>query len=210
MNSKQLGLESVALALIFAPEPFTTLIGVGLLAAARANKMHSESRRPTDRFEDYYRCAIELAKDGKLNYRVASIRDGQMPHAVPRRTNLYETNAWQHYRKSPYRYLSEKKPDMDGKMPQTITMTSKTYETDGWQQQSKGGSGKVSEKNPDMDGKMPQTITMTAKMYETDGWKQQRQGGSGKVSGKKPASPFKGLQRGLLQDVNRGFNHKNY
>jgi hypothetical protein len=209
MNSKQLGLESVALALIFAPEPFTTLIGVGLLAAARANKMHSESRRPTDRFEDYYRCAVELAKDGRLSYRVAPIRDGQMPHAAPRRTNPYETDAWQHYRKSPYRYLSDKNPDGDGKMPQMVTMRDKVYESDGWHQRRQGGADTVSDKKPDVDGKMTQGITMTAKMYETDGWKQQRQGSSGKMPVKKPAS-FKGLQQGLLQDVNRGFNHKNY
>jgi hypothetical protein len=209
MNSKQLGLESVALALIFAPEPFTTLIGVGLLAAARANKMHSESRRPTDRFEDYYRCAMELANDGKLKYKVATIREGQMPHAVTRRTNLYETDAWQHYRQSAYRYLSDKNPDGDGKLPQTVTMRDKVYESDGWHQHHQGGTDTVSDKKPDVDGKMTQEITMTSKMYQTDGWQQSRQGGSGKVPGKKPSS-FKGLQRGLLQDVNRGFNHKNY
>jgi hypothetical protein len=210
MNSKQMGLESVALALIFAPEPFTTLIGVGLLVAARASKVHNGSRRPTDRFEDYYRCAIELANDGKLKYRVAPTRDGQMPHSVQRRTNLYDTDGWEYYRKSAYRYLSDKNPEGDGKLPQTVTMRDKVYESDGWHQRRQESTGEVSTKKPyDVDGKMTQGITMTAKMYQTDGWQQSRQGGSGKAPAKKSSS-FKGLQRGLLQDVNRGFNHKNY
>jgi hypothetical protein len=109
-----MGVESVALALIFAPEPFSTFVGIGLLAASRASKIKRVSQetmtRPANRFEDYYRYNIGMVHRGNLAYRVTPIRDGQLPGTFPQTVKLYDTQAWGHYRKSAYNYLNVKKP----------------------------------------------------------------------------------------------------
>jgi hypothetical protein len=134
MNNKQVGLQSVALALILAPEPFTTIPGVILLAVAKAaGSKTNVTQRPSARFEDYYSSKVELKDNGRVSYGVAPKpgREG-LPHSLPKTTKLYETGSWKNYRQKAYGYLDKKAPD------------------------------------------------------------------------------FKGVQRGLLDDVNRGLNHKNY
>jgi len=111
------GLESVALALIFAPEPVTTFVGIGLLAATRATKVNrvasTPSARPSDRFEDLYNYRIVRTTRNSLAYRVAPLRDGSMPHAPSQRVKLYETGAWHNYRNNAYSYLSQRNPQQE-------------------------------------------------------------------------------------------------
>ena len=111
------GLQSVALALIFAPEPFTTPIGIGLLLAVKASKHSSsaprEAPRRINRFEDYYRYGTHM-KNGSIGYCVSPIREGQIPHALPKTVRLYDTNEWQSYRKNAYSYLKKTKPQFTG------------------------------------------------------------------------------------------------
>ncbi len=112
-NKQSNGLESLALALIFAPEPFTTLLGVGLLAVAKAEKatrVGASATHRVHRLEDYYRYRMELSDNGRLRYKMTPIREGQIPDSIPRTTNLYETDAWKHYRNRSYDYLNKKSP----------------------------------------------------------------------------------------------------
>jgi hypothetical protein len=109
-----MGLESVALALIFAPEPFSTFVGIGLLAFSRANKIKrvstTTSAKPANRFEDYYHCRIGMVNQGNLAYKVTPLKAGQLPGSFPQTVRLYDTQAWGHYRKSAYSYLNINKP----------------------------------------------------------------------------------------------------
>ena len=106
------GLESVALALIFAPEPFSTLIGVGLLALAKASKANrvtsTEAPLMVNRFEDYYHCKVHMEKAGIVSYKITPRKEGQIPHIPPQTVKLCETAAWKHYRKTAYNYLDTK------------------------------------------------------------------------------------------------------
>jgi hypothetical protein len=115
-NNKPLsmGLDSLALALIFAPEPVTTFIGIGLLAFSRASKMKRVGAdtgiKPVNRFEDYYQYRIGMVKKGNLAYQVTPLREGQLPGKFPQTVKLYDTGAWGHYRRTAYNYLNPQGP----------------------------------------------------------------------------------------------------
>lgn len=108
------GLEPLALALIFAPEPVSTFVGIALLAAARAAKASRQStyltKQQRTRFEDYYHYRVQLLQDQQIVYGIKPKRDGLLPQIPPRTTKLYETEAWDYYRRSAYKYLNDKKP----------------------------------------------------------------------------------------------------
>ena len=80
------GLEYVALAMIFLPEPATTFIGVGLLGYVRSKKDGEQSEvvyRRRSSFGEIYSYSLKM-KDGSLiTYQVAGIRKGQMPREWP-------------------------------------------------------------------------------------------------------------------------------
>lgn len=109
-----MGLESLALALIFAPEPFSTFVGIGLLAAARASKMKRVSDnttvKPANRFEDYYQCRIGMVNRGNLAYNIKPLKEGLLPGNFPQTVRLYDTQAWGSYRRGAYSYLNNKQP----------------------------------------------------------------------------------------------------
>jgi hypothetical protein len=133
-------METVGLAMILAPEPFTTIPGIALLVTAKAVKATTRNSariapQKINRFDDYYRYKVHDSGKGALAYKIAPILEGQIPYAPPRTVRLYDTKAWQGYRKSAYAYLKEKDPNADN---------------------------------------------------------------------------FRGIQRGLLEDVNKGLNHRDY
>jgi hypothetical protein len=110
-----LGLESLALALIFAPEPFSTFVGIGLLAATRAAKMKRVSNsnniaKPAHGFDDYYQYRIGMVKRDSLGYNIKPLREGQLTGSFPQAVRLYDTQAWGSYRHGAYSYLNNKKP----------------------------------------------------------------------------------------------------
>jgi hypothetical protein len=87
MNSAySAGLQSLALALIFMPEPFTTVIGVGLLSYARAmgNERPVTPRRMITTFEDHYTYKLEMKRSSIISYELSARRHGQLPEAYPR------------------------------------------------------------------------------------------------------------------------------
>lgn len=79
------GLQSLALALIFMPEPFTTPIGIGLLSYATvANRQRPAiPRRVINTFEDHYSYKIKLVKGTAIKFELSPRRYGQMPKVYP-------------------------------------------------------------------------------------------------------------------------------
>jgi len=86
------GLQSIALVLIFMPEPFTTPIGIGLLAYAKAagRRRPVSARRLTNTFEDRYSYKLSMARGTIINYQLSPKRHGQMPKSYPRITKLQD------------------------------------------------------------------------------------------------------------------------
>lgn len=98
------GLESLALALIFAPEPFTTVLGVGLLAYARKKRVEQQQAlknraRPRNSFSDFYHYRVGMIQGSSIAYHVSPARQGQLPLARSTISRLYETREeWEKYR----------------------------------------------------------------------------------------------------------------
>ncbi len=91
-SAYSVGLQSVALALIFMPEPFTTPIGIALLAYAKAKGRQRpvSARRLTNTFEDCYSYKLSMTRGTIINYQLSPKRHGQMPKSYPRITKLQD------------------------------------------------------------------------------------------------------------------------
>lgn len=99
------GLESLALALIFIPEPATTVIGLGLLAYTqnkRAGQLHaSRNYHLPYGFHDYYNCKMHMIRGSAIAYRVSASREGQLPLAHSTISRLYENRKeWEYYHRT--------------------------------------------------------------------------------------------------------------
>lgn len=86
------GLQSLALALIFMPEPITTIIGVGLLNYARVAGKHRPAitRRITNTFADHYTYRMSLVNNTSINFNLSPRRHGQLPRSYPRIARLQD------------------------------------------------------------------------------------------------------------------------
>jgi len=86
------GLQSLALALIFMPEPFTTIIGVGLLSYARtAGKERPVTpRRMITTFEDHYSYKLDMSRNSIISYELSARRHGQLPESYPKIARLQD------------------------------------------------------------------------------------------------------------------------
>jgi hypothetical protein len=91
-TSYNAGLQSLALALIFMPEPFTTPFGIALLAYVKiANqKRPSVSRRLPDTFDDHYSYKLSMIRGTTINYQLSPKRHGQMPRTYPTISKLQD------------------------------------------------------------------------------------------------------------------------
>lgn len=80
------GLQSVALALIFMPEPFTTPIGLALLAYAKTMGAEKPAtpRRVLNSFDDVYSYKLQMQRNNMISYELAARRHGQLPGYYPR------------------------------------------------------------------------------------------------------------------------------
>ncbi len=98
------GVETLALALIFAPEPFTTPIGLGLLAYARKKRKEEQQAvktryRPRYSFSDFYHYRVGMVRGSAIAYHVSPVRQGQLPLARSTISKLYESRReWEYYR----------------------------------------------------------------------------------------------------------------
>jgi len=86
------GLQSLALALIFMPEPFTTPFGVALLAYAKIASQQRPymPRRLPDTFEDNYSYKMNMTRGTTITYQMAAKKHGQMPESYPRIAKLQD------------------------------------------------------------------------------------------------------------------------
>ena len=91
-SARSAGLQSIALALIFMPEPFTTPIGIALLAYARntGQQRPVTVRRVTTTFEDNYSYKLDLLRSKTITYQLTPRRLGQLPRAYPSGTKLQD------------------------------------------------------------------------------------------------------------------------
>jgi hypothetical protein len=106
MNNKApvwTGVETLALALIFAPEPFTTPIGLILLAYARKKKKEEQEAaktryKPRSSFSDFYQYRLGMLRGSAITYYVSPIRPGQLPLARSTISRLYENRReWEYF-----------------------------------------------------------------------------------------------------------------
>jgi hypothetical protein len=93
-SARSAGLQSLALALIFMPEPFTTVLGVGLLAYAKAvgGQRPAAARHPINTFEDNYSYKMSLVNGTAINYQLFPRRHGQMPKSYPKIVRLQDNH----------------------------------------------------------------------------------------------------------------------
>ena len=84
------GLESLALALIFAPEPVTTIVGSGLLAYAKyaKHKERSVARRKLARSIPYL-YKVYMTDRKRIAFHITATRPGQLPLTWPITAKLY-------------------------------------------------------------------------------------------------------------------------
>jgi len=88
------GLQSLALALIFMPEPITTVVGVGLLSYARntGRQRPVSVRRLTNTFEDHYSYKLNMARGTTITVQLSPKRHGQLPRAYPQVAKLQDNH----------------------------------------------------------------------------------------------------------------------
>jgi hypothetical protein len=86
------GLQSLALALIFMPEPFTTVIGVGLLSYVKAagQERPVTRRRMITTFEDHYSYKLDMSRNSIISYELSARRHGQLPESYPKIARLQD------------------------------------------------------------------------------------------------------------------------
>ena len=84
-------LGSLALALIFTPEPTTTIAGIGLLSFARKRRRQKPIswNGPTNRFEGYYTYKIDMVNGGTIIFQMFPTRQGQLPLTWPNIAKLH-------------------------------------------------------------------------------------------------------------------------
>jgi len=82
----------MALALIFMPEPFTTPIGLALLAYTKATGAEKPvtPRRIINTFEDHYSYRLEMQRRNIITYELSARRHGQLPVSYPKIARLQD------------------------------------------------------------------------------------------------------------------------
>jgi hypothetical protein len=75
------GLEPLALALILAPEPVTTVAGFALLGYAMCMRKQKEAYhyRIKSPFEGFYAYSIQMLNKSTITYQIFTTRPGQLP-----------------------------------------------------------------------------------------------------------------------------------
>jgi hypothetical protein len=86
------GLQSLALALIFLPEPFTTPIGLALLTYVKATEAQKPvtPRRAINTFDDIYSYKLQMQRNNMISYELSARRHGQLPGYYPRISRLQD------------------------------------------------------------------------------------------------------------------------
>jgi hypothetical protein len=204
------GLESISLALLLAPEPFTTPVGLAMLTAIRTYQAVEKRKQEEMRercasvsFDDYYQLDVKQA-DGKLKYNVEPLasRSGLLQHEMANPKMIENRAAWQQYQKRGCSYVNTKSnASYKGLLPQATANRLKLYETGAWQQYRKGTYNYLNRDTKAISGNiglLPRTIPHPIKLYENDDWKQLHGISSNTNKNTNSVTAFSGLQRGLL------------
>jgi hypothetical protein len=89
------GLQSAALALIFAPEPVSTFVGIGLLVFARTMQTQqaeaaAQRKQLHNTFSDYYQYRVAMVRGASVAYSVTTTKQGQLPLVNSNISRLYD------------------------------------------------------------------------------------------------------------------------
>ena len=89
------GLQTVALALIFMPEPFTIPVGVALLDYVRRAKQRRPVglRPPANPFHEHYTYRLDMKDKTTITFQMFPTRQGLLPRAYPKIAKLHD-NPW--------------------------------------------------------------------------------------------------------------------
>ena len=96
------GVEPLAIALILAPEPATTVIGLGLLAYSRTQR-YLQGKQQVSLYRHTYRplrysCKMELVRGETIVYRTYPVQRGQLPPSAPSEKGMfYNPELWGAY-----------------------------------------------------------------------------------------------------------------
>lgn len=96
------GVEPLAIALILAPEPTTTVIGLGLLAYSRMQRYLQGKQQVGLNRHTYrplrYSCKMKLVQGETIVYRTYPVQRGQLPPATPPEKGMfYNPELWRAY-----------------------------------------------------------------------------------------------------------------
>ena len=149
-------LDIVAVALILAPEPFTTPIGISLLSYSRKLKGQSQGRsrrRPVNRFERDYSYQLNLINQTHITYEIHTKLDGQLSHYQPH-------NARMLYAPPETPKLKSKESNApDGQLPNTIYPSTGLFYTPPEPQRKKSEEPNVP------DGQLSFFVPLNTKLY---------------------------------------------
>jgi hypothetical protein len=78
------GLEPLALALILAPEPVTTVAGFALLGYVALSNSRKEAHRVHQKgpFDGFYSYSIKMINNSTITYNIFTTREGQLPFST--------------------------------------------------------------------------------------------------------------------------------
>ena len=96
------GLEPLAVALILAPEPATTVIGIGLLAYARTQRYLARKEREIARHRIHtvpdHTYRMKLVRGETIVYQTSPVHTGQLPCVcAPEKGLYYDPALWRSY-----------------------------------------------------------------------------------------------------------------
>ena len=87
------GLEPLALALIFIPDPITTVVGIGLLSHIMHIKQRGnlEYHRSMHFRNNHYSYKIDMIDNTTITFQLSAARQGQLPVDWPQISGIYHT-----------------------------------------------------------------------------------------------------------------------
>jgi hypothetical protein len=202
-----IGLEALALTMIFLPEPATTALGVALLAYARKRRVNNlrqagASRTATGLESNYY-YKVHKSTDDLISYHLSAINQGQLAKTLPRGISMANQPGWEVYRSKPLQYRAKRIPPsvQIGQLPKTLHKVGPLIQnTQEWRAyRSKAIQQALKKTTLTPTGQLPSLqYRSTGLIKKREEWQSYRSSSSIMVTGKRPTQQFSGLQQGLL------------
>jgi hypothetical protein len=202
-----LGLEALALTMIFLPEPATTAVGVALLTYARKRRINNIRKAGANRtatgLESSYYYKVHKSTDDLISYHLAPINQGQLAKTLPRGISMSSQPGWEAYRSKPLQYRAKRIPPsvQIGQLPKTLHKAGPLIQNpQEWRAyRSKAIQQAVKKTTLTPAGQLPTLQYKSAGLIKKrEEWQTYRSSSSILVTGKRPTQQFSGLQQGLL------------